>query len=54
MAIAGGLEMTESMMDGGMIGGWPMGGLGILIIAVLLLAAAALIKYLFFNAQRDD
>ncbi len=45
--------MHESMMDGGMMGGWLMGGIGILTIAVLLLSAAALVKYLFFGTRRD-
>ncbi len=39
--------MTGSMMDG-----WLMGGLAILIMIVL--AAVALIKYLFSSARRDD
>ena len=42
------------MMDGGMMGGWLMGGLGILVIVVLLLGAAALIKYLFLTGSRND
>ncbi len=42
------------MMDGGLMGGWLMGGLGILVIVVLLLAAAALVKYLFFTGSRND
>ncbi len=46
--------MTNNMMDGSMMGGWFMGGLGILIAIVLLLATAALIKYLFFSGRRDD
>ena len=40
-------------MMGGMMDGsgamWGMGLLGLLLVAVLLLAAAALVKYLFFN-----
>ena len=35
-------------MDGAMM--WGMGLIGILVIIVLVLAAAALIKYLFFSA----
>ena len=44
----------NSMMDGAMMGGWFMGGIGILFVVVLLLAAAALIKYLFFTEPRKD
>ena len=40
-------------MMGGMMDGsgamWGMGLFGLLVIAVLLLAAAALVKYLFFD-----
>ncbi len=45
--------MHESMMNGGMMGGWLMAGVGTLVIAVLLLSAAALVKYLFFGTRRD-
>ncbi len=45
--------MSNMMMDSGMMGGPLMGGLGILVLVVLLLAAAALIKYLFFSERRD-
>jgi len=38
------------MMSGGMM--WGMGFLGILAVVVLLLAAAALIKYLFFSSRK--
>ena len=41
--------MINNMMDGSM-----MGGIGILIFLVALLAAAALIKYLFFGTRRDN
>jgi len=47
-------------MMGGMMNGsggmWDMGLFGLLVIAVLLLAAAALVKYLFFDGRRgkDD
>ena len=43
-----------SMMGGWFMGGWFMGGLGILTAVVFLLAAAALIKYLFFSGRRGD
>ena len=47
------------MMDGMMNGGgmmWGMGLFGLLLIALLVLAAAALVKYLFFDNRRgkDD
>ncbi len=38
--------------SGGMM--WGMGFLGLLVLVVLLLAAAALIKYLFFDGPRND
>ena len=48
--------MMGSMMNGsgGML--WGMGLFGLLVIALLLLAAAALVKYLFFDGRRgkDD
>lgn len=48
--------MMGGTMDGsGMM--WGMGLLGLLAIAVLILAVAALVKYLFFgnrNGRRDD
>jgi len=37
------------MMSGGMM--WGMGLIGLLIIIVLVLAAAALVKYLFFSKR---
>jgi hypothetical protein len=37
----------DQMMAGGMM--WGMGLIGLLLIIVLMLAAAALIKYLFFR-----
>ena len=40
----------NSMMGGGMM--WGMGLLGLLVIIVLVLAAAALIKYLFGGSSR--
>jgi hypothetical protein len=39
--------MMDHMMGGGMM--WGMGLLGLLVIIVPLLAAAALVKYLFFS-----
>lgn len=44
----------QSMMDGMMGGGmmWGMGLFWLLILAVLVLAAGALIKYLFFSGGR--
>jgi cytochrome c len=41
--------MMHDMMGGGM---WGMGLVGILVVLVLVLAAAALIKYLFSNERR--
>lgn len=47
------------MMDGMMNGGgmmWGMGLVWLLVIVVLVLGAAALVKYLFFDGprRRDD
>jgi hypothetical protein len=39
--------MMDQMMGGGMM--WGMGLIGLLVIVVLLLGAAALVKYLFFS-----
>jgi hypothetical protein len=39
--------MMDQMMGGAMM--WGMGLMGLLIIIVLVLAAAALVKYLFFS-----
>ena len=50
----GDFTMMSDMTDSGMMGGWFMGGFGILITVLLLLAAAALIKYLFFTERRDN
>jgi hypothetical protein len=41
--------MVDRMMDGGMM--WGMGLIGLLLLIVLVLGAAALIKYLFFDAE---
>jgi len=41
--------MMDQMMGGGMM--WGMGLIGLLVIIVLVLAAAALIKYLFFSKR---
>jgi hypothetical protein len=38
--------MRDMMMDGGM---WRMGLMGWLVVLVLLLAIAALVKYVFFK-----
>lgn len=40
-------RMMDQMMGGAMM--WGMGLTGVLLILVLILAAAALIKYLFTN-----
>jgi hypothetical protein len=42
--------MMDQMMGGAMM--WGMGLVGLLIIIVLVLAAAALVKYLFFSKSR--
>lgn len=42
--------MMQGMMDSG-FGGWLMMGAGFLVFVVLILAAAALIKYLFFAGR---
>jgi flagellar basal body-associated protein FliL len=42
--------MIDNMMGSGMMGG--MGLLWVLVIVVLILAAAALVKYLFFTKGR--
>jgi hypothetical protein len=42
--------MMNDMMTGGMM--WGMGLLSILVIVVLVLAAAALVKYLFFSNKK--
>ena len=39
--------MMQNMMNGGMT--WAMGGVWLLAVLVLLLVAAAAIKYLFFR-----
>lgn len=46
------MERTSGMMDGmgAMMGG--MGLLWLLILAVLVLGAAALVKYLFFSGRK--
>ena len=41
--------MMNQMMGGGMI--WGMGLIGLLVITVLVLAAAALVKYLLFSKR---
>jgi hypothetical protein len=42
--------MMDQMMGGGMM--WGMGLLGLLVIVVLILGAAALVRYLFFTKGR--
>jgi hypothetical protein len=42
--------MMDQMMGGGMM--WGMGLFGLLVIIVLVLGAAALVKYLFFTKGR--
>ena len=48
--------MMNGMMDGsGMMGGgmmWGMGLFGLVVTVLLLLAGAALVKYLFFDDRR--
>lgn len=39
------MQMMDGIMGGGMV--WGMGPLGLLVVVVLILAAAALPKYLF-------
>lgn len=49
--------MTNGMMDGmGGMMGWGMGLVWLLLVIVLVLGAAALVKYLFFGprGKRDD
>lgn len=41
------MQDIQGMMGSGM--GWTMGGVGLLTLALLVLAIAALIKYLFFH-----
>ena len=43
--------MMQGMMGDGTMGGmmWGMGLFGLVLLVVLLLAAAALVKYLFFR-----
>lgn len=42
--------MMDGMMEGGMM--WGMGLVWLLLIVVLVLAVAALVKYLFFSGRR--
>jgi hypothetical protein len=42
--------MMDQMMGGGMM--WGMGLLWLLVVVVLVLAIAALVKYLFFGKDR--
>jgi len=41
--------MMDQMMGSGMM--WGMGLIGLLVVIVLVLAAAALVKYLFFSKR---
>ena len=41
--------MMNQMMGGGMM--WGMGLLWLLVVVVLVLSAAALVKYLFFSGK---
>ncbi len=41
--------MMDQMMGGGMM--WGMGLLWLLVVVVLVLGAAALVKYLFFSGK---
>ena len=41
--------MMDQIMSGAMM--WGMGLIGLLVIIVLVLAAAALVKYLFFSKR---
>jgi hypothetical protein len=43
--------MMDHMISGGMM--WGMGLIGLLAIIVLILGAAALLKYLFFSGGRQ-
>ena len=43
--------MMDGMMGGGMM--WGIGLFWLLILVVLVLAAVALIKYLFFSGKRS-
>jgi hypothetical protein len=46
--ISGGAPMmNDMMMDDGMV--WGMGLMGVLVLLVLVLAVAALVKYLFLR-----
>jgi hypothetical protein len=42
--------MMDQIMGGGMM--WGMGLIGLLVIVVLILGAAALVKYLFFTKDQ--
>jgi hypothetical protein len=44
--------MMDHMMGSGMM--WGMRLIGLLVIIVLILAGAALVKYLFFNKTKND
>ena len=44
--------LMENMMSGGMMGGWPMAIIGVLVLILLILAIAALAKYLFGSSTQ--
>lgn len=44
--------MHDMMMNGGMM--WGMGIVWLLVVIALILATAALVKYLFFSRPRDN
>lgn len=45
--------MMQGMMNCGLVDGWLMGGIGLLVLLLLLLVVAALVKVLFFGNRRD-
>lgn len=45
--------MMMDMTAGCGLGGWLMAGVGVLVLAVLVLAVAALAKYVFWGGRRD-
>jgi len=45
--------MMMDMMTGGGFGGWLMAGVGLLVLLLLVLAIAALAKYVFWGGRRD-
>jgi len=45
--------MTMDMMGGYGYGGWIMAAVGLLVLLLLVLAIAALAKYVFWGGRRD-